>query len=159
MEHLDSVIFLVTYEDVSIWCAGDSPWIRHLSIPISFFPERTNPSALTREDLYPVIVTIGDDDLSVGFVDAHAGQTVEFSVRLSVLAKLTQELSVSVEHLNSVIGGICDYDLAIFVDGDSSRPREAAHVGAATTELDARRRLRQVVRQLSFRRRRRLRLV
>ena len=51
MTYLHSVIFLVTDEDIAIWSAGNSPRIRHLSIPISFLAKRPNPSSLVCEDL------------------------------------------------------------------------------------------------------------
>ena len=55
MSYLHSVIFLVTDEDIAIWSAGNSPRIRHLSIPISFLAKRPNPSSLVCEDLDSVV--------------------------------------------------------------------------------------------------------
>ena len=52
--HLHSVVFLVTNEDISVRGASDTPGVRHLTIPVTLFAERSNPTSLVREYLYPV---------------------------------------------------------------------------------------------------------
>lgn len=82
-----------------------------------------------------MVVTIGDDKLTDP-VNCHTGQTVKFSLCISVTTKFLDEDPIGIKDLNAVVGGISDDYGIVRTDRDAAGPRKASGLAPPTPDLE-----------------------
>lgn len=98
--HLHAMIFLIAHINEAERIRGDAPRIVEFAVGRSLCAKRTQESTRWVEYLDAVIVTIRDDILSDS-IDCDAGQTIEFTLPVAVLAEFLHENTIRIENLNS----------------------------------------------------------
>lgn len=78
-----------------------------------------------------MIIPVGNDVLP-NPIDCNASQAVEFSFATAVLAKLLNENTVWIEHLNAMIRRIGNYDTVVRANGYAARPRKTSGLAPPT---------------------------
>lgn len=85
--------------------------------------------------LYPMVVSISNDVLA-NTIDRHSGEAIEFAVSTAILTEFLQETTIRVEHLDTMIRGVCHDDGVVRAYGDAAWPREASGFAPPTTDFE-----------------------
>ena len=71
------------------------------------------------EHLYPMVLPVGHQDVAL-WVDRDPFQALELALTLTPTAETSEEGSVRIEDLNSIVSGIRDENITLFINGNSS---------------------------------------
>ena len=119
--YLYSMVFFVTNINKTQCISSNTPRITELSINGSLTPKAPNEMSRSVKDLNTMIVSIGNNVLA-NLVDRYTGQAIKFALAVAIATKAEPVLSMLIEHLNSVIGGIGDDYGVVWTHGNASWP-------------------------------------
>jgi hypothetical protein len=71
------------------------------------------------EHLYPMVFSVGHQDVALR-VHRDPFQALELALSLTPSAETSEEGPVRIEDLNSIVSGIRDENITLFINGNSS---------------------------------------
>ena len=138
VEQLDTMISRIGYQDVRLARDGHVPRIVEVRARFaSFLAELEDERAIVLKYLDTVVVFVGDHDSMQLVVIGNASRSIELSSSCAVAAELSQELAGSVEHLDAVVGSVCNDDVSLRITADAPRSTELSVSATFASAVDA----------------------